>query len=229
MILVESLWDREAWPWNADWFRRQVERNLGAATKDHLRVWMVDHALHGSPEDTTRTVSYTPVLQQALLDLSAWVEKGISPPSSTVFQVHDGQVAVPASARERGGIQPVVDLKVNGASRLDIRPGEVVTLTGTITVPPGAGSLVAAQWDFDGKGSFPVSSPIAKGARQATVTVSHRFDTPGTFFPALRGVSQRQGDAKTVFARVQNLGRVRIVVGQASGAANPSKVEGAAP
>jgi hypothetical protein len=42
--------------------------------------------------------------------------------------------------------------------------------------------------------------------------VTHRFDTPGTYFPALRGISQRQGDTATPFARIQNLGRVRVVV-----------------
>jgi hypothetical protein len=212
MILVESLWDREAWPWNADWFRRQVESYMGSSTREHLRIWLVDHALHGAPEYLTRTVNYTPVLQQALRDLSAWVEKCVAPPSSTAYQVQDGQVIVPSTAQERGGVQPVVDLKVNGGVRQDIHAGDVVTFTGTISVPQGAGSLVAAQWDFDGKGTFPVTSRIAKGARQATVTVSHRFDTPGTFFPALRGVSQRQGDERTPFARIQNLGRVRIVV-----------------
>ena len=30
--------------------------------------------------------------------------------------------------------------------------------------------------------------------------------------PALRGVSQRQGDAKTPYGRIQNLGRMRVVV-----------------
>ena len=40
----------------------------------------------------------------------------------------------------------------------------------------------------------------------------HVFDTPGTYFPALRGVSQRHGDRDTPYARVQNLGRVRVVV-----------------
>jgi hypothetical protein len=38
------------------------------------------------------------------------------------------------------------------------------------------------------------------------------FSKPGTYFPALRVTSQRQGDAKSLYARVRNLGRVRVVV-----------------
>jgi hypothetical protein len=52
------------------------------------------------------------------------------------------------------------------------------------------------------------------GTRSALVTVkgSYSFPRPGTYFPALRATSQREGDAATPFARVQNLGRVRVVV-----------------
>ena len=32
------------------------------------------------------------------------------------------------------------------------------------------------------------------------------------FSPVLRGISQRNGDAKTYYARPANLGRVRVVV-----------------
>jgi hypothetical protein len=42
--------------------------------------------------------------------------------------------------------------------------------------------------------------------------MTHHFERPGTYFPALLAVSQRQGDAKTPFARIQNLGRVSVVV-----------------
>ena len=38
------------------------------------------------------------------------------------------------------------------------------------------------------------------------------FIRPGTYFAVLRAASQRQGDATTPFARIQYLGRVRVVV-----------------
>jgi len=44
------------------------------------------------------------------------------------------------------------------------------------------------------------------------VEVEHTFGKAGTYFPALRGVSERTGDRVTPYARVQNLGCVRVVV-----------------
>ena len=61
MIVVESLLDREAFPWQADWYRSRVHEHLGDATDDHFRLWFVDNALHGDSEiqeSPTHTVSY---------------------------------------------------------------------------------------------------------------------------------------------------------------------------
>jgi len=215
MIVAASLWDREAMPWQADWYRSRVEQHFGAKTDDHFRLWYTDHALHGDEpvlEDVTRVVSYQGVLQQALRDLAAWVERDIPPPMSTAYKIDDGQVIVPASAAQRLGIQPVVTLTANKHVRADVEVGQSVTFTGTITVPPGAGSVVAAQWDFDGTGTFATSSPVPKHKATVTVNITHRFDKTGTYFPALRGISQRQDDVSTPYARIQNLGRVRVVV-----------------
>ena len=218
MILVESLWDREAMPWQGDWYRSLVARHFGAAADQHFRIWYTDHALHGDQsserEDPSRTVSYIGVLHQALRDLVAWVEKGTPPPASTSYRIVDGQVVVPATAAARRGVQPVVALTANGGARAEIAAGQSVSFGGTITVPPGTGSVVAAEWDFDGAGKFPITSPVPKGAKTVTVRIAHRFDKPGTWFPALRGISQRQGDRATPYGRIENLGRVRVVVKQ---------------
>jgi len=45
-----------------------------------------------------------------------------------------------------------------------------------------------------------------------SVETTHVFTTPGTYFPVLRATTQRQGDPNTPFARVDNIGRVRVVV-----------------
>lgn len=215
MILVESLWDREAYPWSADWYRARVQQHFGTAADDHFRLWFTDHALHGESntlDDVLHTVSYGPVLDQALRDVVLWVEQGIAPPASTRYRYEDGQIIVPATAAERHGIQPVVTLKANGSARADIIAGQSVSFTGTITVPPGTGTIIAAEWDFEGEGRFAVKSPVKPGLMAASVTITHRFEKPGTYYPALRGISQRQGDRTTPFARIQNLGRVRVVV-----------------
>lgn len=216
MILIESLWDREAFPWQADWYRTKAREHLGDRLDANFRLWFVDHAVHGDStvqEDPTRTISYLGVLQQALRDLSAWVEKGQTPPQSTSYQMADGQVVVPGSAAERKGIQPVIRVQANGAKRANVSVGQAVTLTATIEVPPQAGYLVSTQWDLDGSGAYTVTSPLGKSrTARATVKLVHTFEKPGTYFVTLRAASQRQGDAKTPFARAQNLDRARVVV-----------------
>lgn len=216
MIVVESLWDREALPWQGDWYRGRVEANLGKATDSNFRLWYTDHALHGDSarqEDPTRTVSYIGVLQQALRDLSLWVEKGIAPPAGTAYRIEDGQVRVPATAAARKGIQPVATVLANGGAKALVRPGQTVSFTATIATPPGTGKIVSAEWDFEGDGTFPVQAQLP-GAPKArlTLTASHSFARLGTYFPALRVASERNGDATTPYARIQNLGRVRVVV-----------------
>jgi hypothetical protein len=49
-------------------------------------------------------------------------------------------------------------------------------------------------------------------AIQLTLAASHAYTAPGIYFPALRVTSHRRGDTKTPHARVDNLGRVRVVV-----------------
>jgi hypothetical protein len=218
MIMLESLWDREALPWQADWYRGQVRQHQGAKADQNFRVWYTDHAVHGDydpkamGEDPSRIISYVPVLQQALRDISDWVEKGIAPPPSSNYTILDGQVRVAATAATRRGIQPVIALAVAGRDRAEISVGQSIQFTGRIAVPPGAGTITAVAWDFDGSGTFAQNSPVTPHLRNATVTVMHRFDKPGTYFVALRGTSQRSGDRATPYTQIRNLDRVRVVV-----------------
>lgn len=214
MIMLESLWDREAFPWQADWYRLKVKGYLGDSTDRHFRLWYTDHALHGDlskQEDPTHTVSYLGVLQQALLDLSAWVEKGIDPPATTGYHIEDGQVIIPATAGERKGIQPVILLKVNDSERADVAAGKAATFTATIEVPPGAGKIVSAKWDFEGTGTF-TGAVKFNTSGLVTVKAVHSFLKKGTYFPVLLVASQRNGNKATPYTRIQNLARVRVVV-----------------
>ncbi|MEO7247136.1 MAG: hypothetical protein ABIW31_01670 [Novosphingobium sp.] len=215
MIIMASLWDREAMPWQADWYRQRIAAHFGAAADDHVRLWYTDYAQHGDGpeiEDPTRTVTYNGELQQALRDISAWVEHGVTPAASTAYRIADGQVIMPPTAAARKGIQPVVSLKANGGARADVATGQQVTFTGLITVPPGGGSVVAAEWNFGGGPSFTATTDIPANARTASVKITHRFDRPGTYFAVLRGTAQRSGNRSTPYARLQNIDRVRVVV-----------------
>jgi hypothetical protein len=218
MIVIETLMDEHAVPWNGDWYRWKVKQTLGSRVDDRFRFWLVDHAMHGSmpytKKDSVRVSGYVGALQQALRDLSAWVEKGVPPPANSEFKVIDSQIVVASTAAERKSIQPVVTLTANGAVRADVKVGVPVNFAGVVEVPPGTGQVVVADWDFEGTGDYPVAGEIktsdASGSH-ATVTTTYAFKQPGTYFPVLRAGAQRQADG-TSYARVLNLARVRVVV-----------------
>jgi hypothetical protein len=221
MIVMQALMDEAAYPWGADWYRARVKRALGADIDDRYRLWFVDNTLHttqsASPADprpvaTTRVISYQGVLQQALRDLAAWAEDGVAPPDSCDYSVEDAQVRLPARAGVRKGLQPTVALTANGVARAEVKVGEAVEFAAVIEAPPGAGPVVRAEWDYEGAGQYPVTSSVTPDER-VSVATTYAFQAPGTYFPALRATVQREGDAeRTAYARVQNLGRVRVVV-----------------
>jgi hypothetical protein len=225
MIVVQSLFDEIAYPQQADWYRRRVRRVLGDRADDQYRLWFTDHAMHGDPAAAvqtevrparaTRIVGYRGVLEQALRDLSAWVERGIAPPPSTNYENVDGQIRLPPSAAARRGIQPVVTLTANGGARADAALGEPVAFSARIEVPPGAGIIVAAEWDFEGDGDYPVVEAFTNEDLSSTsmqLDRAYAFRAPGTYFPTLRATSQRLGQGDNPHGRVMNLGRVRVVV-----------------
>jgi hypothetical protein len=213
MIVVACLLDREAFPWQADWYRARVAGHLGDATDDQFRLWYVDNALHGdreAQEDAARTVSYLGVLHKALRDLSQWVEHGTPPAPSTSYAVRDGQVTVPGDAASRRGVQPVVSLTADGGPRAVVPPGTQVLLTASAEAPPGGGKIVRVQWDLDGDGTFETEDAIEPATR-VTVTRHCAHNAPGTRFVTVRVSAQPDGDTGTPFARMDNLARARIV------------------
>jgi hypothetical protein len=216
IILVESMLDREAVANQADWYRRTFDRIYGKEAPNKYRLWYTENALHGYNEDkdaATRVVSYLPVLQQALRDVSAWVEKGIMPPANSNYRVDDGQIVVPKSASARHGVQPTISFTANGGAKAVVKAGQAVTLSAVVEAPPGAGKIVWAAWDFEGAGTFPVAVALPnKPLVKETVTTSASFAKPGTYFVTLKVASQREGDVTTPFARIVNLARVRVVV-----------------
>jgi len=220
VIVMQSMWDEAAYPWSADWYRTRVKEALGPQLEDRYRLWYVDNAMHttqtAGPNDprpvvTTRVISYQGVLQQALRDLAAWVEKGVAPPESTIYKVVDGQVTVPSTADKRKGVQPVVSVQANGGARAEVKVGQAVEFSAIAETPPKTGVIVKAEWDFAGAGEYPVVSEIKPQSRVA-VTAKYMFSKPGIYFPAVRVTSNRQGNGSSPYAQVQNLGRVRVVV-----------------
>ena len=220
MIVVQALMDEAAYPWGADWFRARVKAVHGPEFEDRYRLWFVENAMHVTqgvgpndprPVASTRVVSYQGVLQQALRDVAAWVERGVAPPESTDYGLDDGQVVVPASATARRGVQPVVRLEANGGTRAAARVGETVEFEAVVEVPPGTGVVAMVEWDFEGDGRFPVKSELGPPTSSTSLRQTYVFERPGTYFPAVRVASRRRGDT-SLYAQPKNIGRVCVVV-----------------
>jgi hypothetical protein len=222
MIVVGNLMDEIALAWSSDWYTSRVKAAQGDKFNDIYRIWYLDHAQHTppvvGPSDphpviTTDVIDYGPVLQQALRDVAAWAERGVAPPASTDYTVVDGQVELPAPAADRKGVQPTISMTANGGVRADVKVGDNVAFDAVIDSPADAGSIVRAEWDFEGAGDFPMVGDLKDTkSNHVEVKAMHAFAAAGTYFPALRASLQRTGDPLTSYGRIPNLGRVRVVV-----------------
>lgn len=196
---------------NAPGLARRIDDRLD----ETFRVYYQDHAQHTVGGGTsTLTVSYQGALQQALRDVAAWAERGVRPAASTEYAIENfGQVVVPADATDRKGIQPVVTLRGDRSVRIDVAVGQPVTLTGVVEVPPGGGRVVSVEFhQGDGTGDSFNPVPFGSPAGRVKVKITRTYSQPGTYFPTLRASSQREGDSNTPFARIDNIGRARVVV-----------------
>jgi hypothetical protein len=215
MIVVACLLDREAFAWQADWYASKVREHLGDRFDDNFRLWYIDHGLHGDSgkgeEHPTRSVPYIGALDEALRQLAAWVERGVEPASGTVYEVVDGQIEVPGAAAGRKGVQPVVGLAADGSARAETTTGSDVRLELTSEVPPHAGRIVTVEWDLDGDTVYDATDEVEPSDR-VVLTRSIQFAKPGTYFVTARVTAQGDGDRESLFARVENLARVRVVV-----------------
>jgi len=222
MIWYQHTHDTAVWPGPAFYYAEEIKKAQGEdGARKRYRLRFTEHAHHipapampktGIPVAATRLIDYMPHIEQGLHDLVAWVEKGVEP-AETHAVYRDGKVVLPPTAAERGGIQPVVRATANGTAHATVKPGQPVTLEVAAEVPPGAGTLIVIEWDFDGEGAFPFKHTGLDGkSRSVTLNTTHVFDKPGTYFPAVRAVSHRDGDTNAKALRIENLGRVRVTV-----------------
>jgi len=215
VIVVDNLYDTDALPQHADWYRQRVQASLGHAATDNYRIYYNDHADHQNApvtgERAKHLVNWYGMAEQALRDVAAWAENGVKPPASTNYHVSDAQVVVPENAAARRGIQPTVDLTVQGKESTSINVGQTINLRAKAQVPPGAGAVVKAEWDLDGDGVY-THAPLVRVGSVVTLQTNVAFDKPGTYLVALRVSSERTGDPTATFALAQNLDRVQVVV-----------------
>ena len=222
MIWVQSTHDYSLWPNTAVTYHRGAAAVQGDdALRTRYRLRWTQNAEHGPPtmlpanpgrEPNTWLIDYGPIIEQSLQDLIDWVERDVAP-AGTNYEYEDGLLRLPATAVERGGIQPVVDVHANGAARAEVAVGEEVTLTAHAGVPPGASTVIAISWDFDGNGTYPYRQPDIDGRSTIVdATATHTYDAPGTYFVTALAESHRDGDINTAFRRIPNLAQARVVV-----------------
>lgn len=222
MIMIMNVLDRGCWPNVGYLYESLVRDQLGDSTDGRFRLWWTEHADHipssalpavGAPVPSTCLIDYGGIVEQAVRDVVAWVEEGVDPAGSTGYAVsRDVRLSLAETAGARRGIQPVVDLTADGAVGATAAPGDTVSFVVDIEVPPGAGSIVAVEWDFDGSGTWPVTEPMDGAATTLRVAASHVYDARGTYFPAVRVTSHALGNPGAALGRVTNLGRARVVV-----------------
>jgi hypothetical protein len=217
MILQQHLMDRPCWPPVAIRYHRAAKEHLGDRVDDQFRIWWTDKAQHVPPPpgtpDATRSIWYVGIVSQGVRDVIAWAEDGTPPARTMEYEYIDGQVVLPSDPDERGGIQPVVTAKVDGGDSAVVRAGETIDFSFRAATPTGWGTVIAAEWDFDGSGNFacPVEG-IDGTERVVEGTVRHQFDVPGTHFATVRVTAHREGDVTARTERIENLARVRVVV-----------------
>ncbi len=222
LLWVHHTHDSSLWPPQGIIYRQAVEAAQGQAGLDRFCLRWTDNAEHvppmfapSDPQRATATwlVNYQPIIEQGLADLARWVEQDATP-AATTFTYHDGRITLPPTARERGGIQPVIIATVSGESRADVGVGESVTVTASAEVPEGAGTIIALEWDLDGSGQFERRDESIDGRATSCVAATDvSYDEPGTYYVTARVVSHRDGEVTATSRRVENLASVRVVVG----------------
>jgi hypothetical protein len=220
MLWVQHTHDSNVWPAPMATFDAAVRANLGDAAGDQWCVRWTEHAENlppmlvggvGAPA-AARLVDWRGSIEQGLQDLIAWVEDGVRP-AATNYQLDGGRLTLPATAEERGGIQPVVRLTAAGSDRAEAGAGATVQLDVHAAVPAGQGGIIALEWDPEGTGEWVPDTGALDGTEgQATRSLGHTYARPGTYFPGVRITSHRHGEVTATVGRITNLGRARVVV-----------------
>lgn len=221
VMWLHSTHDSSVWPaWGTQYHRAVLQGQGPAGAAANFRIRWTEYAEHAShamvpPEphrasNTRFLAGGTPT--QALKDLVAWVEDGVEP-LGTNYSFVNGQVRLPATVAERGGVQPIANVTVDGGLRAEVKVGDPVVLQVHAEVHPDAGRLIAITWDLDGSGAYPLRQEGVDGTQsELTLTATHTYDTPGTYFVTALVESHRDGDLHAKDCRSETLGQARIIV-----------------
>lgn len=209
MIIEHTYCDESAFPYQADWYRRLAEKVQGKEeARSRLRIMYMDNALHDDRAEPVFVelmyVTNCGAVNQCLLDVVDWMEKGIEPPQESVYTIRQGEV-IPAEGIARGGLQSVIRLTGNGQRSLQTKVGQEVSFAVDISLPEGAGKVTKVEWSFEGEKDYPVKTGTAGKA-------SHIFSQPGRYIVCVRVYNERHGDRETPFTFIRNIDQMVVEV-----------------
>jgi hypothetical protein len=221
LLWIHHTHDSSLWPSQGLVYAGAVLAEQGAAgAEERFRLQWTENAEHIPPAylpsspsraSTTWLVDYFPIIEQGLADLIAWVEDGKAPPA-TRYSYTDGQISLPASAAERGGVQPVVAVEANGGGRAEVKAGDPVELAVRAEAPQGGGTIISVEWDFDGSGTFGFRHELGGTEKKVTLSTTHTYEEPGTYYATAKVCAHRDGVVEAGFRRLPNLASARVVV-----------------
>lgn len=223
VINIQALMDESTCPWCADWYKNRILKTKGSL-KDH-RVYYMERCMHGDTDARTNymVVNYMGALRQALIDIAEWVEKGVEPLPSTVYELgEDGQIHVEPEIEKRYGMQAKLQVTANGQRCAHVHVGEEVEFEIDAKLPIGAGEITEFVMSFEEKDnataedmfteSLDVERYIVDEIHGAQTKAKHIYDKTGTYFATVRTKSNRHGDKDDIYCQIKNLERVRIIV-----------------
>lgn len=207
VMLFQNLSDFLAFPSWVAGYANAIEQNLGKVKADRmLRVYYQERGGH------TNAGIVEGVFNQAMIDMIAWAERGVAPkPSSRwSFELPLTQVILPSDPAARKGLQPVVNLMVNGSDHATVELNQSVSLDGQIGMPPATGRIVKYSWTY---GNVTDANVLPKPLVSIDVNRTVSFTAPGNYIIRLTTSGQRDGlvdPANQTLA--ENYKEVRVIV-----------------
>ena len=110
----------------------------------------------------------------------------------------------------RKGLQPGVNVTVNGSDHAKVDVNQPVDLVARLEMPPATGKIVQYNWTY---GTATVATILSKPMQKVDVTRTISFTAPGNYVIRLTANGQRDGlvdpDNQTL---AQNYKEVRVIV-----------------
>jgi hypothetical protein len=207
VMLFQNLSDFLAFPSWVAGYANTIEQRLGKAKADQmLRVYYQERGGH------TNGGIVSGIFNQALIDMMAWAEKGVAPKPSSQwsFELPLTQVILSPDAAVRKGLQPVVNVTVNGSDNARVDVNQPVNLAARLEMPPATGKIVAYDWTY---GPATDAVVLATPVQQLDVTRTVSFNAPGDYIIRLTANGQRDALADPANQTLaQNYDEVRVIV-----------------